>query len=327
MKRQSEDAPGLLDRIGRAIESEASPGAGNDPLQRAAYELDRARMLAGLLGPQDWSGLAKVFIISTGRTGTKFLARFLNQFREVYATHEPYPDFLPMAIDYARGRVAEDVAVERMMRLRRALRRHTARRGARIYVESNNRLFSLIAPLRRAFGRIKVVHIVRDGRDYVRSGMSRVWYTDRDRAPRLRASYFPEDPCFADWDRMSRFEKICWRWQKKDGFIQAGLDALEDYISLKFEDIFKDPEHAGMRRMLDYIGLPAEAAERGLARMMDRKVNSTRSHAIAKWTEWDSGLIDSFERIAGAHMRRCYDYDWQGNPAAQRRSNRAPARN
>ena len=277
------------------------------------YKLDKLRMKLGLLKEQDWSELDKVFIVSTGRTGTKFFAHFLDEFSNVYGLHEPEPDFLELAINYARNKVEKIEAIRRIEKNRRALCRSVKRQRLEKYVESNNRFFSLLEPLDKIFnGNLKVIHIIRDGRDYVRSGMSRNWYNDKDEFAkkdlRLKATYFPEDNYYNQWHQMSRFEKICWRWQKKDGFIYQNIDKIDNTIRVKFEDIFKTDDYKSVFTIAEYIGLPQNETERMIDKMMGKEVNSTKEYAISKWTEWDDERIDKFDEIAGEHMEKYYDY-------------------
>ena len=274
------------------------------------YKVDRLRMRLGLLNSQEWSKVNKTFIVSTGRTGTKFFARFLNKLDNVYAKHEPKPDFLNLAIDYVRNRVKERKVINTIEKNRRALAKDVKRKEAEFYVESNNRFFSLLDFLDDIFNNFKIVHIIRDGRDYVRSGMGRIWYTKEDTDPRMKASYFPNDPYYDKWDEMSRFEKICWRWQKKDGFILDSIEDMSNVITVKFADIFKDKKHSGLYQICDYIGLDKSEVRKIVKEMMNRKVNSTKEYAISKWTEWDIRKKRQFDEIAGDHMENYYDYEW-----------------
>ncbi len=277
------------------------------------YKSDLVRAKLGLLGPQDWSSISKFFIVSTGRTGTQFLARFFNRFPGVYANHEPNPDFLELAIEYAKGAVSTEKAIETIERTRRAMFRRIKRKDASIYVESNNRFFSLLVPLQDAFSDFKIIHLIRDGRDYVRSGMSRPWYTERDpyEGKRMKATCFADDEYNEKWAEMSRFEKIAWRWQKKDAFILRDLKSMSNVLTLKFEELFQSEDYKGLRKMCEYIGLPTEETNHTIEQMISEKINATDEYTMPRWTDWDSELIQKFDTIAGTHMRKYYeDYSW-----------------
>ncbi|HMB01014.1 MAG TPA: sulfotransferase [Spirochaetota bacterium] len=267
------------------------------------YTLQRELMRLRLLPRTDnWQDIKSVFVISTGRTGTKFLARFFNCFNKVYAVHEPRPDFLKTAVKTAVNPVAPDKLAAHISYFRSALLRDVRRRQKNIYLECNNRLFSLIPSIRKIFPHSKIIHIIRDGRDYVRSGMARKWYTAADRDPRLKAACFPDDPYCRLWDTMSKFEKICWRWQKKDSFIYNSLRDISDAILVKFEDIFTKP-YTGLYRICRFIGLEENKIKVIIDRETGRKAHATSNNPFPAWQYWDEKYRKQFDTICAQHMR------------------------
>ncbi|MFW5808332.1 MAG: sulfotransferase [Spirochaetota bacterium] len=251
----------------------------------------------------DWEGISPVFIISTGRSGTSFFASLFSEFSGTYAVHEPDPTFLHMCITHASDLQPVEKTARYMLYNRSALCRDAKRSGANRYIESNNRLFSLVKPLRFAFPDSRIIHIIRDGRDYVSSGMNRNWYTADDTDHRLSAVSFPDDPCHDTWDSMSRFQKICWRWQKKDGFIHDALRDDPKSITVKFEDIFNSIGNSGLYRIIDFIGLTREEAEPIIKRQIETRINSNKTESFPRWSEWDAHTMARFDDVCGRHMR------------------------
>lgn len=279
-------------------------------IYRSLRRIDSKLLQYNLLPPQDWSPIQKVFIVSTGRTGTLFFAQLFNLLPDIQSLHEPSPDFLNLAINYAQSLVSFEAAAQEIERKRRPFCRDLKRQNINFYIESNNRFFSLTHPLQRVFPDSKIIYIVRDGRDYVRSGMSRSWYTEDDKSPRLRADMFPDDPYANQWNQMSRFQKIAWRWQKKDGFINRDFDKLENSIKVKFEDIFYDPERQGLFEITRFIGIPDDLVKYPLEQIGDKKVHANSKQIIPKWTHWDDQMKRDFDAIAGDHMKLHYDYKY-----------------
>ena len=275
-------------------------------LYRTGRSIDTKLLHSGRLAQQNWTSIPQVFIVSTGRTGTLFFTKYYNLFPGLRSLHEPRPDFKELAIEYAQGRVTVDTAVREIERNRRPHYRELRRRGIRLYIESNNRYFSLLKPLRVAFPHCKIVYIVRDGRDYVRSGLSRNWYTAGDQEPRLRADMFPGDPWSDQWRHMDRFQKIAWRWCKKDGFIWQDFQELDNALKVTFEDIFLDPGKKGLYRINRFIGISDEETTRYLKRMGSRKVNTNAEKPIPKWNKWDAEMMRKFDDIAGVHWKVHY---------------------
>ncbi len=268
-------------------------------------KIDKQLSKYGLLPPQDWNNIQKVFIVSTGRTGTLFMSEFFKLFPEVFSCHEPSPEFCNLGFSYAQGIKSSHEAVQEIEKGRRLLCREVKRRSAKIYIESNNAIFSLLQPLREVFSDAKIVHIVRDGRDFVRSGMSRTWYAEDDRtAIRLRADMFPNDPYYNKWQLMSRFEKNAWLWQKKDGFIYQDVKELDNVISVRFEDIFNNDDRSGLFKISNFIGFSEEKTRSCLEKMGDYKPHNTRTskHKIPKYPHWDEAMKSSFNEIASEHM-------------------------
>ncbi|MDA3792587.1 MAG: sulfotransferase [Elusimicrobia bacterium] len=279
----------------------------SDSIKGIRYRTNYLLMKLGLLADAGWSSKKMVFIVSTGRTGTKFLARFFNKYDGIYALHEPRPDFLAEGIKYAAGKLSDNKAVDILKSNRSAIYREVVRRGDGIYVESNNRLFALLKPLKKTFKDAKIIHIVRDGRDYVRSGMSRNWYKKSDSTLRLEATLFPDDPYFEKWKEMSRFEKIAWRWQKKDGFIYDTIKDITDTLTVKFEDIFYSDNYKGLRKIAEYVGADNAYTETLIKDLVHKKVNFTSNYSIKEWHKWNADKKDRFYAVAGRHLEK-YGY-------------------
>jgi len=276
------------------------------------YIVDKLLQDYGLLSHQDWSNIETCFITSTGRTGTKFLANFFNEFDNIHSVHEPTPVFRDLSIEFAKGLCSSKKAKEEIKDKRRALCRQVKRNGNQIYIESNPRLFSLIKPLKEAFNEPKIIHIVRDGRDFVRSGMSRYYggfYSKGDINPRLNAIDFPEDDYYDNWDDFSLFEKNCWYWKKRDEIIYQDIKDYSKGITIKFEDIFNRPEdYKGICEISQFLGLDNDDAISTFKYMQRNKINKTKKYSIPHWKEWDDIKKEKFDQIAGDHMKIYYNY-------------------
>jgi hypothetical protein len=156
-----------------------------------------------------------VYLLSPGRSGSKMLALALDLHPRIRALHEPGDPatMCALAFDAWRGPVAQE-------RVDRALRRRP--RGARrppgdprVWVESAH-WHSMLVPYLAA----RYVHLVRPGREFVRSGLPRPWYTDRQ-VPAWRPHQL--DP---PEELSTRFEKICWLWAEYHRRILRDLEAV-----------------------------------------------------------------------------------------------------
>lgn len=167
-------------------------------------------------------------IVSTGRTGTQFLAGFVAETQpDALALHEPAPDLFDVGVGYRRGELGHDQAVRRTLVARASQRRRLATDQRPVYVESNNNLALLLPVAAAAFRRFRVVQVVREPTSYLASAFSKTHgaeryslYSENDPRARLRASDDASDPFAAAWTRFGRFEKLCWHWRKYNELIE-----------------------------------------------------------------------------------------------------------
>lgn len=271
---------------------------------------------------KSWVDLPVRFIVSTGRTGTKFLANFFNDFLpKTVSLHEPEPDLLPMAIDRARGEIDGDRVKQRLRIGRKLLLRKAMDAGASTYLEANNRFFSIVPELLELFSDCRIVHIVRDGRDYVRSGMSRdkpwcdYYYGAEDQIAnndlRLKATMFPDDPFNDEWDQLSAFEKTAWGWVRKDQIIKESARSHDGVLTVRFEEIFDDEEFEGLQRLYSFLELDDELdlSRPEIQQRLNQPENVSGDYRIPHWRDWSEDRTESFDRIAGEHMREYGYYD------------------
>lgn len=267
-----------------------------------------------------WDDIDAAFIISTGRTGTKFLAEFLSSaFRKVDARHEPRPDLFDIGTAYIRSQIPFREALASLRTARQQICRDLHSNGIQFYIEANNNLAYLIPVLRAHFKDCKVIHIVRDGRDFVRSSYSKtvtpvanngktaLFMTPEDRRRRLQAIDLPHDPYRKRWSSITRFERLCWYWVKKDSLILDSIEGDSRAITVKFEDVFDGASgFPGMREIIEFLGLEANLSitQDDFMDLMKLKSNKTKRHLLPKWEDWSNEQIEQFTTIAGSHMQR-----------------------
>lgn len=247
-----------------------------------------------------------VFIISTGRTGTKFFSRFFNQqSRNVRAYHEPYPDLLDVGIDFASDRLSFDSAASQLVRARNAYLRHLDRP---VYLEANNRLFSLVPVLDYVFPTCRIVHIVRDARDMTTSCLAKNWFAADDPFRRLEPCDKVGGEMRGEWPTLSRTAKLAWLWRHQNEIIRKALAGRERSMTVRFEALFTpDPPSAEFDQLTRFVGAELHANVSQIAATLRRPVN-VRRRQVPSWNEWPAREREDFVRIAGEEMRR-YGYD------------------
>ena len=282
-------------------------------------------------------GKRLVFVVSGGRTGTKFFAVQLGRLLDnVLAVHEPdtLTTDLPEAIGkirrfglrhmvvdrllgktgirqlseaYLSGEIAASEAVRRM---RSARASYHASVEQPVIVESYYAWYGLVPLLETAFGNVRVLSIVRDPRDWVRSQMN--WgsqFGSRDWAYRLGfAKLSPGrvgDREFAgSWNDMDRFSRLCWFWR-------AIYTALADAAGLPFvrteryEDLFaEDVTLSRLQDTLKFLFEDALDLPDLDSTFLRERIHRNLSYDFPHWTEWSTARAAELEAICGPVMRQ-----------------------
>lgn len=244
-----------------------------------------------------WLGGVDVFfIVSIGRSGTAYLARLLDGIPEALVEHEPVPED---ALSFRKTFVSPGEAARYVRRFRQkdiSLRVRRAR--VRSYGEVNSVLRRHVDALSEVFPGAKFIHLVRDGRDVVRSMMARGSLGRYDDVARGIGPYLVAGEG-VKWEGLDRFERLCWYWRKENEFLRERIPRVA-----RFEDVLSD-WRSFREQILDPIGL---TMAHGQWRKEGSHVqNPTERHVMPEPEEWARSRTDTFRRICGEEMR-CYGY-------------------
>lgn len=298
-----------------------------------------------------------VFVTSTGRTGTLFLAHLFDRILpDVLSCHEPdvintrdirdimrkLSSFGPSLIwgkfhkkGNMRGlsdlRIARSISRSEAARRLRALRARFMGSRGQVYVECNNQFYGLIDVLPEAFPNSKVIYMIRDGREWVRSMMARTGgvhrrYEARNLVPGglVTPRDVPGDPWGKRWDSLDHFSKNCWWWMALNGYALNSISKNPHARMWKFEDVFLgENRYECLRDLVDFAshfpdGTTVESAS--LEGTLQTRRNVSRG-GPDHWTEWSPGWVAQFQRICGDFMSRLgygFEREWQSKCSAAR---------
>ena len=260
-----------------------------------------------------------VVVLSTGRTGTTALATHLDKvYPQVRALHEPTPSWrLRTASAKAlSGKLGKDELVKILTGARRELLERIDRP---VYVESNPYLMGFLDALSEVMGpRVNVVHVVRDPRSYVRSGVNFGAFRGLKRiASNFYPYWFPkpeqvEKSPDRTWGQMDAAERLAWFWAVVNRELDRGQGLYGGrYLRIRFEDLFAK-DGSGLNALTDWIGLPRSEA---LSAEANRDpVNASKVQAMPKWEQWPAETKAMLMRYCG-QMMRAYGYEVE-EPAA-----------
>jgi hypothetical protein len=232
------------------------------------------------------------FVLAIGRSGTKFLADLLNKAPGTYVAHEPVQrDFRA----YQRAFHSEEEAMKYIQGFRkREIYLRCRDKGINTYGEVDSVLRRHGNALREAFPRASFIHLIRDGRDVVRSMISRDTLTPRD--PKTKYIYPTSKDLFKDqWPHMSRFERLCWLWAVENGYLRGCIGH-----KVRFEEVISDYEYF-RQEILDPLCL--DIPEETWRKAVRLPKNVTKQYGIPHWTTWKASETQTFLRICGREMR------------------------
>jgi hypothetical protein len=241
-------------------------------------------------------------ILSSGRTGTLFLARYFDaNYEGVIGRHEPPParwlrlaSHAHMAGSLSRERLRALLAYKR--------RRHDDALDADLYVESNPFLSGTIDVLGEVWEDPTIFHVVRDPRDQVRSSLNHGTATGvKGLANRFFPFWYPDVRKILELDHApSWLERAAGVWVILNSRLRNAAPRYPHYHLLRYEEIF-DASHSGLREMCRILGL--DYREAGAAVSPWDRINPGRLDALAPWREWTREQCVVLQRICGPLMR------------------------
>lgn len=245
-----------------------------------------------------WMAGRRVFlVVSTGRTGTQWLADLLDRVPGGRVEHEPIPVEMWAHREAMENPEAADAYVHGFRLKEIYLRGRRA--DPAWYGEVNSALRRHVDAFRDAVPGLRLVHLVRDGRDVVRSLVSRhTWAGAHPVYGGFRPP--PVDEVARSWEDRSSFERACWIWRWENAHMRERIDHLA-----RLEDITTSYD-AFHGQILAPLQLELEEAVWREAR--DTVKNRTREHELGAWDDWSAERKATFRRICADEMAR-YGYD------------------
>ncbi len=241
------------------------------------------------------------FILGMGRSGSLFLSSLLNQSPDVCVCHEPVRlDFFAYLLAY----YDENEAVNYIKSYRKKeIFYRNMEKNENIYGEINSILRRHVKALRMFFPRAKFIHLIRDGRDVIRSMMSRRTFTSKDP---ITSNIHPREdsPYFEMWNTLSRFEKMCWYWSNENQYLRNEISK-----SIRFEKLISDYTYYEEKISGD---LNIRISQKMWEESVKLPKNITISYQIPHWRDWNYEMKKTFEKICGDEMEKNgYKFIWQ----------------
>lgn len=233
------------------------------------------------------------FIFSLGRSGTQFFSRLLNNDSKAVVVHEP---LRRDTLEYARS-FSDNYSYNEYINSFRIkyIQHNVSHQSIKVYGEVNSYLRRHAAAIMANIPNVKGFYLIRDGRDVVRSMMSRGsmsnnWFYN---------NIIPQndDPYFSAWHSMERFEKCCWVWESENAMLYSTFGP-----AMKFELLLNDYEYL-KSNLLDVLHLDISKEIWEKERLI-KSENRTKQFTCEPYSKWPVVWKDAFWKICGDMMQK-----------------------
>lgn len=238
-----------------------------------------------------------VFILSTGRTGTNYLAKFFDSAPNTTGVHEPKPSRrLKM---WSNARLAEHVSDKQMADVIIKFRQNKIRSiNDGYYIESNPFLVGFAPVLDKVFPNSHTVQVVRDPREYVRSAIN---HGATKGLKKLLNKHLPYwhlkiDPSYKIHDPVDPVQRFSIYWLCINEFLINACENKENYHLVKFEDLF-GADKRNLEGLAKDMGVEVQNIDTTPA-------NKSRYKVAESWHEWSREDCVILHRICSPLMQK-----------------------
>jgi len=180
-----------------------------------------------------------VFVLSTGRCGTKLLTKLFEATKEGDVFHEPHPQMVYASrYVYEKMQLGIELRKSAFIGARYELLKDAFLKDKR-YIETNNQISFFADAIYSIFPNSRFIHLVRHPGDFVRSGIRRKYYNGHDYDDgRILLNDVQK------WESYSDIQKIGWLWNETNTIIENWKNVIpkENIYNCKAEGLFSDPK-------------------------------------------------------------------------------------
>jgi hypothetical protein len=235
------------------------------------------------------------FMLGFGRSGTAFMANFLNQAKGAYVVHEPVlEDFYA----HARAHYSQNSAENYLLgfRLKEMYVRTSHISPPQIYGEVNGTLRCHVNAIAKIIPNAKLLPLGREGGVVVGPHIPRRTLTLKNP---FSMSMHPidGDPWKDRWADLDRFARLCWFWQEENRRLRTAIGT-----TVQFEKILKNYDYFA-DNVLQPLGL--EISKKEWETEVATPRNTSSGFGMPKWDQWSPEQQKTFRDVCGEEMAKC----------------------
>ncbi len=149
---------------------------------------------------------------------------------------------------------------------------------------------SLFKLFKNTNSEIKIVHLVRDPKDFVTSFMNWKNQSIRKKILHYFIPFWNPVPLFhgvkfREWIKMTKFEKFCWVWNYKNSLFKSIDIESNSYFLLRLEDltINESKREETLANLFTFLNIPANEKSKI---NLTNKINKSDNKSFPSWENW-----------------------------------------
>jgi len=220
---------------------------------------------------QMFEGYSPVFVLSTGRSGSKFIHHILSQAESIVSYHEASPTLMYFS-NYAYHSQYLSEQLQAMFQAARMELLLDAYNNSRTYVESNHCLTFFAPSIVTLYPNTRFVHLIRHPGDFIRSAMMKGWHSNDSIWESGRVRLKDNEL----WNRLSQPEKLAWVWRLTNEFVLtfSRNSGVDKFLTVKFEDITN--EVSVLKHFFSFVDASLSFEKEKLEEMLKTPINKHR---------------------------------------------------
>jgi hypothetical protein len=228
--------------------------------------------------------ISPVFFLSTGRCGTLWFTKLMENVKEAAAFHNPSPPLVEQSKSVYECRAKEKGSALLEGELFLAARENLLRQAYhhdKVYIETNNRISFLAYGILEKIPNARFIHLYRNPFSFIRSGVNRGWYSGHSKHDLGRIEPVIGDQYYNRWVKMSQLEKIAWLWKETNQFILDFVKVLqsEAFFTYNFDE--NSPEK--LRELFDFLDFNYKSS---YDLRIGKAVNIQKKISIPSYEKW-----------------------------------------
>ena len=244
-----------------------------------------------------------IYVLSTGRTGSNFLADQLNSLSGTsLISHQ--------AGNSRLTNIKGNMALSGHLSLKTVQRTLGVSQVSSYPVSTADPLKSMSLALylkqQTQFRDYKLIHLLRDPRNFVTSFMN--WKNRKlsGLVAHHLVPYWQPNPFllnevgFFNWMGMSKFEHFCWIWKYKNTYFQNAFGHQNNYLQVTLEALTSKDTTVHWKKLLEFLELPFP--DDLVSRVEQSKVNPSNKKHFLNWRSWDHRQARILDKYCGDLM-------------------------